>query len=177
MNLLRLVGQIITMKYTSLIIIAIALLVLSNVAAVRAQTKKTVTVTTPPRVRVFDPALKGKPEAEIESLEHKLSDALLAGDTTLLEEMYSDDLLAAGLLGNKTQYIAYMKQAMKQETKTVTAFEKSEMRIRIHGNTAVVTGQLTMDSRTPNGAGTWVGQFMNVWSKGADGRWQCIATS
>ena len=154
-------------------LILILLLVGSAFVTANAQATKEFKDITPPRQRVFNPESKGKPEEEIEELEHRLSDAWLKRDVASLNEIHSTDVLVNGLTGSKEAYIGFVLQSMGD----YTAIEKSKMQIRFHGDTAVVTGQLVVDSKIPNGSNTSFKIFMNVWKKQSDGKWKVIASA
>jgi uncharacterized protein (TIGR02246 family) len=126
-------------------------------------------------VRVFNPEFKGKPEQEIEALEHRLSDAWLQQNTAVLNELHSDDVLIKEVIGNKAQYIALLTAPHLKDT--ITSIEKVDLRIRIHGDTAIVAGQQMMNIKTRDGASTSTAPFLNVWRKEKDGKWRCIASS
>ena len=131
---------------------------------------KTLLVIRKPVERVFNPVFKGKPELEIELVEHQLSDALRTTDGIALDKLLSDTVLIAGLIGTKAQLIALLK---KVDTKYYS-FEKGEMRIQIYGDTAVATGTLKSDIEIENGSRMSQSTFFNTW-KLINGRWQCIA--
>ena len=132
--------------------------------------RKNVKIIRAPVERVFNPAFKGKMEAEIELFEHQLSDAIRTKNEAALSQLLSDTVLIAGLIGTKTQYIALLKTL---DTK-YHSFEKSEMRIQIYGDTAVATGTQKSDIDIENGSRMSQGIFFDTWKR-IDGRWQCIA--
>jgi ketosteroid isomerase-like protein len=160
------------MTTTRLITLTVILLVFPLLLS--AQTKQMEIQLLKP-VRVFNPDFRGKPEGQIESLEHKLSDAWVAGDAPTLNDLHADDVLIKDVIGDKTQYIALLTgPAMKNK---FISIEKSEMRIRIHGDIAVVTGREDTQMKTPDGASTSTSPFMDVWKKMKDGKWRCIAVA
>ncbi len=131
---------------------------------------KTVKVVRNPVERVFNPDFMGKPEAEIERLEHSLSDAVRSKDSEALDNLLSETVLIAGLIGTKSQFISLLKA---QDTKYY-AIEKSEMRIKLYGDTAVTTGIQKADIDIENGSKMSQTIFINTW-KLIDGKWHCIA--
>jgi ketosteroid isomerase-like protein len=140
-----------------------------EIFAQQPKTKAMVVVRTPTE-RVFNSAFKGKVEAEIELVEHQLSDALRVRDVTALENLLSETVLTSALIGNKAQLIALLKM----DATKYFSFEKSDMRIQLYGDTAVATGTLKVDIEIENGSRFSQGTFFNTWKK-IDGRWQCIA--
>ena len=133
---------------------------------------KAIQIIRKPVVRVFDPSFKGKPEEEIEQLEHELSDAVRNKDGIELGKLLSDSVLIAGLIGNKDQYIALLKAADKK----YYSLEKSEMRIQLYGDVAITTGIQKADIDIENGSRLEQTVFLNTWKK-IGGQWQCIAVA
>ncbi len=161
------------MKYTGLLIFGFVIL-FAKVESLDAQTK-TVTFSGPKVARQFNPEFKGKPEEEIEALEHKLSDAWLSADVAILSELHSDDVLVKEIVGNKAQFIDLLTTPHFRQK--LISIEKSEMRIRIYGDTAVVAGRQVMNLRNPDGFSTTTAPFMNVWKRMKDGKWRCVAVA
>ncbi len=140
----------------------------TNIAS--AQGVKTMQIVRQPVVREFNPAFKGKPEQDIELLEHQLADALRLKDAAKLDLILADGVTIAGLIGDKKQFIA-LWSAVK--TKYVT-IEKSEMKIQMFGDTAVVSGTHKADIDVEGGSSFSQTSFMNTWKR-IDGVWRCIA--
>ena len=151
------------------VIIAMALAIPFAGSALSQETKA-IKVVRQPVVRQFNPAFKGKPEQEIESLEHQLADAVRLKDAVRLEVLLSDTVLVAGLIGDKNQFIGYLKSVYTQ----YYSIEKSEMRIQMYGDAAVVTGIQKADLDIEGGSRFSQTIFMNTWKR-IDGIWRCIA--
>ena len=153
------------------ILLTIAVASLSVIATAQEATeKKKFQVIRNPVQRVFNPDFRGKPEQEIELLEHQLSDAVRMKDWSLIDKLLSDNVLVAGVIAEKASYLALLKQV---DTKYVS-IEKSEMRIRVYGDVAVVSGIQRADIDIENGARMSQTIFLNTWKK-IDGMWRCIA--
>ena len=135
-----------------------------------AQTK-TFTITFPPRERVLNPAFQGKPEQKFEALEHQLSDAERLGDSITLNRLLSDRLVMLGTGWTKDQWV----QMLTNGKGTFVNLEKSDMRIRIFGDSAIVTGIQKVDSKRADGGTTYQFGFMNTWIRLTDNEWQCVA--
>ena len=106
-------------------------------------------------------------------LESERVQALLRGDSAFIESNYEDDYIttgANGLVRNKAEVIADLKAgSIKYESMTHT-----NVKIRIYGNTVVVTG---LDSVKGVDKGQDIsGQrlFTRVWVK-QRGRWSLVA--
>ncbi|GEM_PF-5134425 len=137
-----------------------------------SQETKAIKVIRQPVVREFNVAFRGKPEQEIESLEHQLADAVRLKDAVKLDALLADGILVAGLIADKKLFIAYLKAV---ETKYYS-IEKSEMRIQMYGDSAVATGIQKADIDIESGSRFSQTIFMNTWKR-IDGVWRCIAFS
>ncbi len=150
-------------------LIVIALMIPLTSSAL-SQEVKAIKIVRQPVVREFNPAFKGKPEQEIESLEHQLADAVRMKDAVKLDALLADTVLVAGLIADKKQFIAYLKAV---DTKYYSV-EKSEMRIQVYGDSAVATGIQKADIDIENGSQFAQTIFINTWKR-IDGNWRCIA--
>src|SRR5215510_497987 len=77
-------------------------------------------------------------EAELKRLEREWFDALVKGDKTTLGRLLADDFVGIGNDAeqvNKTQLIAEVAAAGVDE------FKSEDVKVRLYGNTAVVTGR------------------------------------
>jgi len=131
---------------------------------------KSLRITRNPVVRVFNPEFKGKPEEEIESLEHQLSDAIRTKDASLFQKLLSDNVIVAGVIADKNQFIALLKTV----NTTYVSVERSEMRIKMFGDTAIATGIQKADIDIENGSRFSQTIFLDTWKK-IDSKWQCVA--
>jgi len=151
-------------------LILLTFILLANFVIISAQTKKVV-VSSEKKVRVSQ--AKNPAEKELEDLEYKLSDALVSKDETVLKELIFDDFSIAGSSITKKSYI----EIVKAPQLNFNSVEKSEMRIRIYGETAVVSGRNNTSRKIENGESSSVFNFMDVWVKSKNGNWQCVAMS
>lgn len=160
-------------RFCVLLMITVAALSIEGLGQEDSGTKKAgFRVIRSPVQRAYNPEFRGKPEQEIESVEHQLSDALRMKDWPLLDKLLSADVLLAGVVAEKPVFIALLKQF---DTK-YASIEKSEMRIRIHGDVAVVTGIQRADIDIENGSRMSQTIFLNTWKR-IDGLWRCVAMS
>ena len=153
-------------------LILITFLFLANFAIVPAQTKK-VEVVVSPQKKVRVSQAKNPAEKELEDLEYKLSDALVSKDETVLKEIVADDFTIAGSTITKRSYIDIVKTPQLN----FNSVEKSEMRIKIYGETAIISGRTNTSRKIENGESSSVFNFMDVWVKSKNGDWQCVAMS
>lgn len=150
----------------------ITLIILVNFAMAFAQTKKVeVTATQPKQPRISQ--AKNPAEKELEDLEFKLSDALVIKDAASLEKLIAEDFTIAGSTITKKSYI----DLAKSQHLNFSAIEKSEMRIKIYGETAVISGRTKADRKIENGVSSSIFNFMDVWVKSKNSEWQCVAMS
>jgi ketosteroid isomerase-like protein len=112
-------------------------------------------------------------EQELIKLENEWADALVKHDWTFLDRILADDYVATdpkGSVSTKAQEIAFFKSGEF----TFTSCMHHELKVRVYGDAAVVTGHTTT-KETYKGKG-----FINnlrgtdTWVKRA-GRWQCVA--
>ena len=151
-------------------LILITLLLLANFVIVSAQAKN-VTITTQKQPRVSQ--AKNAAEKELEDLEYKLSDALVSKDEAVINKLIADDFTIAGSTITKKSYLDIVKVPQLN----FISVEKSAMRIKIYGETAVITGRNNTERKIENGASSSVFNFMDVWVKSKNGGWQCVAMS
>lgn len=153
-------------------IILITFLILANLTIVSSQTKK-IEVVVSPQKKVRVSQAKNPVEKELEDLEYKLSDALVSKDEAVIKELIADDFSIAGSTITKKSYIDIVKVPQLN----FNSVEKSEMRIKIYGETAVVSGRTNTSRKIENGESSSVFSFMDVWVKSKSGDWQCVAMS
>lgn len=150
----------------------ITLIIWANFAMIFAQEKKVVVVVTHPKQPRISQA-KNPAEKELEDLEYKLSDALVSKNEIIIKELIADDFTIAGSTITKKSYIDIVKVPQLN----FNSVEKSEMRIKIYGETAVISGRTNTSRKIENGESSSVFNFMDVWVKSKNGDWQCVAMS
>jgi ketosteroid isomerase-like protein len=108
-------------------------------------------------------------------LENQWAKASKAADGDALAPMLAEDFVQVdsdGSLRGKSEIIARMKKGKW------TTNELSDMKVMVHGDSAVVTGTWTGngtngDGRTINAKERWA----DTWVKMANGKWQCVASA
>ncbi|HEX9423445.1 MAG TPA: nuclear transport factor 2 family protein [Pyrinomonadaceae bacterium] len=93
---------------------------------------------------------KSKAQREVLRLETERVQALLRGDTVALNRIYSDDytvMSTIGLVKNK----ADVMQDFRSGNLKYESFILDECKVRLYGNTAVVTGLSTQKARERRG--------------------------
>lgn len=91
----------------------------------------------------------GSAEQEINQLEKGMQDALLKNDTALFEKVATDDYLVinpVGMVGTKAQAIA------NSDNVKLESFSADDVKVRVYGDAAVVTGRATIKGQLKTGA-------------------------
>jgi ketosteroid isomerase-like protein len=108
-------------------------------------------------------------EEELKKLETDRAAAAVKGDAATLEKQTSDDYTFINLYGQMSDKSKMVNNFKTGQTK-LTSDEVSDMKVRVYGNTAVVTGKADV-------AGTMAGKdtkgqimFTRVWVKKGGGQ-------
>jgi len=112
-------------------------------------------------------------EQELITLENGWADAVVKKDVAFLDRILADDCLVTDPEGNvstKAQEIA----SVKSEVYLVTSCVHHEMKVRVYGNAAVVTGRSTLNETYKGKDYSIQAQWTDTWVK-LNGRWQCVA--
>jgi ketosteroid isomerase-like protein len=116
----------------------------------------------------------GAAEKEVMDLENHWGEATVKGDVQALERLYTDEYLAidpAGATFTKAQDIANVKSGNFK----MATFKLDEVKVRIHGEVAVVTGRNTIKAMYMGKDISGAYRFTDVFVKRA-GRWQVLTT-
>ena len=112
-------------------------------------------------------------EEELKKLETDRAAAAVKGDVATLEKQTADDYTFINLYGQMSDK-SQMVTAFKTGQTKLTSDEVSDMKVRVYGNTAVITGKVDV-------AGTMAGKdtkaqlmFTRVYVK-KSGQWQSVA--
>jgi ketosteroid isomerase-like protein len=131
-----------------------------------------VSVLTAPCVHAAAP--QDSEAAQVRALEFKLTEAYKQRRFDLLASLLDEDFVITfenGTLYGKTGYISFSATS----TIKVDVAEMSEMKVRMHGNTAIVTGLYHERGKDKDGAYDYRDRFTDVWMN-AGGRWRLIAS-
>ena len=113
-------------------------------------------------------------EAQLVELERQLSEALAKEDAAVLNRLWSDDLVFTspnGHMTNKTQRLAGQKPSAQSAQ---LANINDEVKVRVYGNTAVVTVLSTWKGKAGTQEFSDQYQATHVWVK-QRGKWQLVA--
>ena len=110
---------------------------------------------------------------QLKKMETDRAAAVVKGDVAALEKVTSDDyslINMNGQMSDKSQMISNFKSG---QTK-LTSDEVSEMKVRVYGDTAVVTGKADIKGTLGGKDATGQIRFTRVYVK-KGGRWQSVA--
>ena len=122
-------------------------------------------------------ALAGDPVQELIQIEQRLTDALVRLDVRTVDNLWSDDLVFIGLNGKpatKAERLSQMKIPPAPSDITVTAAVNDEVKVRVYGQTAVVTLLATWKTRGNNRESSDRYMTTHVWNK-QRGQWRLVS--
>jgi len=113
-------------------------------------------------------------EQTLINLEREWSNAWMKADTATIDRIESNDFVgvdAMGVVYTKAEDIASIKNG---EWK-VQSIQLDDMKVRVYGDTAVVTGRFTQKAQYKGADRSYTGRFTDTWVN-RGGRWQCVAS-
>ena len=121
------------------------------------------------------PTSSDNAEQEVMQLENERIPALLKGDSAFIERAYADDYIVTGANGvvrDKAQLIADMKSGAQ----TFESMTNDVAKVRVYGDTAIVTGRNTQKGQYKGQPSLSPTAFTRVYVR-RDGRWQLVANA
>jgi ketosteroid isomerase-like protein len=120
---------------------------------------------------------KGKGKATVEQallkMERDWTEALLKKDAATVDKILADDWVFQGPAGTQTK--AQALSELKSEDSKFDSITQGDMKVRVFGNTAVVTGsddeKSSYKGKDTSGHYAWIDVFVK-----RQGRWQAVAT-
>jgi len=114
-------------------------------------------------------------EQELIKLENGWNDATVKHDCAFFDQILADDYIGTdfdGNVGTKPQFLESLKSAESVITSSIT----DDMKVRIYGDAAVVTGRTTTVNEQYKGKDI-SGQYRwtDMWVKDYLGHWRCVA--
>jgi ketosteroid isomerase-like protein len=113
-------------------------------------------------------------EQELLKLEQEGTNAIIKGDVAFLDRILAEDWMVTdsdGVLTTKAQSLA----AIKSSETIISSMVADDMKVRIYGDAAVVTGRNTVKSMREGKDISGQERWTDTWIK-YDGRWKCVAT-
>ena len=107
--------------------------------------------------------------------EQQWATAAKAGNADAIAPLLTDDFVmldSDGSMHAKAEMLALAKKAKW------TTFEVADMKVAVHGDSAVVTGSWTGIGTDGNGKSVNAKErWVDTWLKSASGKWQCVASA
>lgn len=116
---------------------------------------------------------KASAEQTIRNLENRCLEAFKEGDAVALAGLMAPEFIAINFDG-KVENKAQLLEAIRRKLLIVESVKTKDSEVRIHGRTAVVTGESSWDGRV---GGQKVGidmRYISVWVS-QQGRWQMVS--
>jgi ketosteroid isomerase-like protein len=113
-------------------------------------------------------------EEELLRLEDEFARAIANNDASAVDRFLADDWIIVdpdGSIIDKARFLGVIKSG----TLTHELMESADLRVRLYGNTAVVTGLTTTKGKFMGQDFTSCERATDIFVK-QDGRWQCVLT-
>ena len=113
-------------------------------------------------------------EQQIRVLEGQINAAVVSGDLHVFEQLLADDFThtnQSGIYRTKAEWLANHKPGQSRYSR----YDVDELKIRVYGDTTVVTARTTprgQDSKGKPITGQY--RYLRVWAK-RDGQWRAVA--
>jgi len=123
---------------------------------------------------ISTPQEKSESVSKILALENKWNEAYKQGDVATMNSLLADDFIITvedGTTFSKPGYIAHSGDSENR----VLISDMSDLKVRMHGNTAVVTGAYHEKGTSKGKPYEYHDRLTDVWMM-IDGRWQVIAS-
>ena len=109
----------------------------------------------------------------IRELEDRRFRAMCEGDAGTLEDLLADTLVYTHSFGGADSKASYL-EGIRAKKWVYRKIERPKEEIQVHGDCAVVTGQVKIELLSEGKPKTLNSAYTNVWVKGAKG-WQMVA--
>jgi ketosteroid isomerase-like protein len=116
----------------------------------------------------------GSVEQELLQLETGWANANVKADVAFLDRILAEDCIFTdpeGVVWTKAQSLEHLKSGEQ----VITFMVSDDMKVRVYGDAAVVTGRNTAKGTFKGKDVSGQEQWTDTWIK-RDGRWQCVAT-
>ena len=112
-------------------------------------------------------------EQQVTKLENDWVKAMIAKDYAVLDRVMADDFTVSGdpdgSVGTKAQLIS----SIKSGESVTTSYKYADLKVRVYGNAAIVTGLQTFVSTLKGKDHSGTFRFTDTWIKKGDS-WQCV---
>jgi ketosteroid isomerase-like protein len=112
-------------------------------------------------------------EQQLTKLENDWAQATITKDYAVLDRVISDDYTSSGDPDGSVETKAKFMASMKSGETVIKSYKYSDLKVRVYGNAAVVTGLQTFDMtvKGKDVGGTF--RFTDTWVKRGNS-WQCV---
>lgn len=115
----------------------------------------------------------GSTEEQLEKIENDRAQAVVKGDVAALDKMTSDDYTIIDRTGRLRDKQTTMAGIKSGEIK-ITSNKLSDLKVRVYGDTAVITGRSDTEGTINGAPSNGAVRFTRVYVK-KDGQWQSVA--
>ena len=117
----------------------------------------------------------GSLEQQIKGLQQEMIEAMMRGDAAALNDILADDFIGTNPLG-QVNYKTHGVEEFQSPDLKVESIDTDDLRVRVYGETAVLTGQASMKARLKDQEiSMGPHRFTSVYVKRGE-RWQLVAT-
>lgn len=119
-------------------------------------------------------AQKHESRHEIDQLEDQWRDAVLQGDTAVMNSLLADDYMAitaSGTLQTRDEALANLRSGRWH----ITSLDLSDRKVRFYGRTALVTSIAEVEGTTPDGAVSGSYRYTRVYVRDPRGAWKIVS--
>lgn len=114
-------------------------------------------------------------EQQIMNLQQEMIEAMIRGDAASLDRILADDFIGTNPLG-QVNYKPRGVEEFQNPDLVVESVETDDLRVRVYGDSAVITGQASMKARLKDQKiSMGPHRFTSVYVKNGK-RWQLVAT-
>jgi ketosteroid isomerase-like protein len=110
---------------------------------------------------------------EIEQLEEKWRQALIAADPTPIASMLAEDFLAISANGTLSDKSQYMKRITSDQNH-FTSIDLMDMKVRLFSKAAIVTSQVRLVGRLDGRTADGVFRYTKVYHRAPTGEWLLV---
>ena len=118
---------------------------------------------------------QGDDVARLEALEQRIASAWVTRDRAFIESVLAPDWSVTDVAGRVLSRQQVLDDMFGAPDRRVDAMAIDDVKVRIFGDTAVVTGRTRASGRDRSGAGSVELRFTDVFVR-RDGRWQVVAS-
>ena len=115
------------------------------------------------------------PDAELTGLEQRLAQAWVTGDRAFIEGLLADDWSVTDASGQVLTRAQVLAETFASTDRRIEAMAIDDLRVRLLGETAVVTGRTRATGSYKGQSATVVIRFTDVFAR-RSGRWQIVAS-